>query len=339
VILIDATYLNSGGGLVLLQELMLQLRGCGNFALLRDIRVTDLDTCGWTVYDVPPRESARRRFYRRHQTQITKVLCLGNVPPPVKLAVPVVTYFHNLLLCQAYPQESWSLRGDSWLKMRYISFRQGHTDAFWVQSNLVAKALRSHLDTQTSIEVLPFYRFVRSVSEQAIGRFAKFAYVSDGHPHKNHLKLIAAWGQLAQQGLYPELHLTVGAAHVELLKVISVAQQQGLKVINHGYTQPSKLYAACGYQIYPSILESFGLGLIEAAQAGCAVLASDLPYVTEIIRPWKVFNPDDAASIASTVATCYQKPAPASEVLTPNRIDAIRDWLVSSIQTSTRTHS
>jgi glycosyltransferase involved in cell wall biosynthesis len=222
VILIDATYLNSGGGLVLLQELMLQLRGCGDFALLRDIRVTDLDTCGWTVYDMPPRESA---------------------------------------------------------------------------------------------------------------------YVSDGHPHKNHLKLIAAWGQLAQQGLYPELHLTVGAAHVELLKVISLAQQQGLKVINHGYTQPSKLYAACGYQIYPSILESFGLGLIEAAQAGCAVLASDLPYVTEVIRPWKVFNPDDAASIASTVATCYQKPAPASEVLTPNRIDAIRDWLVSSIQTSTRTHS
>ena len=47
MILIDATYINSGGGLVLLKELLVHLRGRGDFALLRDIRVSDLDTCGY----------------------------------------------------------------------------------------------------------------------------------------------------------------------------------------------------------------------------------------------------------------------------------------------------
>ncbi len=327
MILIDATYINSGGGLVLLKELLVHLRGRGDFALLRDIRVSDLDTCGWTVFDLPPRESARRNFYRRYEARLTKVFCLGNVPPPVRLAVPVVTYFHNLLLCQPYPGETWGLRLDSWMKMRYIRYRQGHTDAFWVQSTLVAQALRAALGTSMPLEVNPFYRPTKLLTYSDPSRFQKFGYVSDGHPHKNHLRLLAAWQQLAEKGLYPELHLTVGSTHASLLQAIAQAQAKGLKVINHGHTRAELIYQACGYQIFPSVLESLGLGLIEAAEAGSAILAPNLPYVSAVVRPWRTFDPYEATSIATVVAACVNQPAPASEVLISNERSFICDWL------------
>ena len=49
------------------------------------------------------------------------------------------------------------------------------------------------------------------------------------------------------------------------------------------------------------MLESFGLPLIEAAQFGIPVLASDLPYVHQVITPSIVFDPYNHIDIAEKI--------------------------------------
>ena len=49
--------------------------------------------------------------------------------------------------------------------------------------------------------------------------------------------------------------------------------------------------------IFPSLAESFGLGLIEAIECGCKVIGADLPYTYEVCEPSIVFDPMDDESI------------------------------------------
>lgn len=44
------------------------------------------------------------------------------------------------------------------------------------------------------------------------------------------------------------------------------------------------MYGACDGVLFPSYIETFGLPLIEAASAGCAIIAADLPYAREVLK-------------------------------------------------------
>ena len=328
MILIDATYINLGGGMGLLCRLLNELRGRGEVALLRDIRVTDLDTAGFKVYDAAPRLSARRRFYRKHGADFSRVLCFGNVPPPVRLPVPTATYFHNLLFCEKYADEGWRERWMMALKMAYIRWHADHTDVFLVQSTNMVAALRSKLGAGPNIAVVPF--IAKPGPGLVLGKpkqWDQFAYVSEAHSHKNHRRLLAAWRHLLDQGLRPGLHLTVTAAYPEVLAEIAALQAAGAAITNHGYAESAPIYAQCGYQIYPSLLESFGLGLIEAADAQCAVLAADRPYVHAVVEPHAVFDPHSPEALATLVARCSGRQAPASVSKVQDGLPGLIAWL------------
>ena len=56
-------------------------------------------------------------------------------------------------------------------------------------------------------------------------------------------------------------------------------------------------YSKANILLYPSLYESFGLGLIEGAMHGLPIIAANLPYVYEAINPNAVFDPLSADSI------------------------------------------
>jgi len=328
MILIDATYVNVGGGMGLLRRLINELRGRAEFALMRDIRVKDLDTVGCKVFDAAPDHFARRRFYQAHGREFSRVLCFGNVPPLLRLPVPTATYFHNLLFCEEYPQQSASDRRIARLKMAYIRHYTPNTDTFLVQTANMVSALQPIIAGRAQVAVQPFFAFSRSpIQSSGARQWDQFAYVSEAHPHKNHQRLLGAWRLLLARGLRPSLHLTVTSAYPALLAEISALQTAGARITNHGYAPPAPIYAQCGYQIYPSLVESFGLGLIEAADAQCAVLAADRPYVRAVVEPFAVFDPYSPESIADLVARCSGHPAPASITKVQDDLAGLLAWL------------
>ena len=332
MILIDAVYVNSGGGKALLQELLGGLRGKGKFALLCDARMAGVDTSGFEIMVIPPRERARWDFYERHRQLLSRVFCFGNVPPPFRLGAEVAVYFHNVLLCSGAQNATWYDKFSGFLKMAYIRWLRRNADVFLVQTKLVESALARDLGSGVRISELPFYPSCPSSpgpTEPAEGKWSRYAYVSNGYPHKNHARLIAAWGMLAKQGVYPELHLTLYGEWEGLYEQIEKARSLGARITNHGFTDSRRLYHACGFQIYPSQAESFGLGLLEAAEAGCAVIAADLSYVYAAIRPSAVFDPTSAEAIYQAVLATHGKPAPPSKIVAANELGRLVDWLAS----------
>lgn len=103
------------------------------------------------------------------------------------------------------------------------------------------------------------------------------------------------------------LHLTLPSSSSKLiLDKIDFLKKMGVNIINHkecSIQQIKELYKISNYFIFPSLAESFGLPLIEAASAGCKIIASDLPYVFNIIDPSLTFNPMDYQSIVNSLIT------------------------------------
>jgi glycosyltransferase involved in cell wall biosynthesis len=59
--------------------------------------------------------------------------------------------------------------------------------------------------------------------------------------------------------------------------------------------------------VFPSLSESFGLGLVEAMEVGCPIAASDLSYAHDVAHEAAVyFNPKDPESIARVVINLLQ---------------------------------
>jgi glycosyltransferase involved in cell wall biosynthesis len=188
---------------------------------------------------------------------------------------------------------------------------------------------------KNQVHVLPFFREEVLVQHNA-HQINKFIYVADGVPQKNHTVLLQAWEYLQDRyQLTPELHLTIPARFTELIASIQQLQHRGIKIINHGVLDKAELnllYQECGYLIFPSLRESFGLPLIEAVQAGCGVLAADLPYVYDVIRPSAVFNPVQPQSIAEVVAEISsKKQIQSAEIMIDDNILKLMNVLTSNV--------
>ncbi len=53
--------------------------------------------------------------------------------------------------------------------------------------------------------------------------------------------------------------------------------------------------------VYPSVMESMGLPLIEARPAGLAAIAAELNYVRDVVDPEQSFDPSSGMSIARAI--------------------------------------
>ena len=99
-------------------------------------------------------------------------------------------------------------------------------------------------------------------------------YVSSFHGRKNHLTLLGAAEELWQQGLEFELHLigkNVGAPFNKTVRQIWKLQMRGrpLRWLRHVNDQTLlRAYRECRFTVYPSLMEGFGLPLVESLSHG-----------------------------------------------------------------------
>jgi glycosyltransferase involved in cell wall biosynthesis len=107
-------------------------------------------------------------------------------------------------------------------------------------------------------------------------------------------------------------------------------QKLGYKIYNHGIlkiTDLEKLYNSAEYLIYPSLTESFGLGLIEAILYDCKVLASDLNYVNSVCKPSLKFDPNSIDSIYNALKMTTTTNLDKSYLTTSNKINDLLSLL------------
>jgi glycosyltransferase involved in cell wall biosynthesis len=142
----------------------------------------------------------------------------------------------------------------------------------------------------------------------------RLIYISHPSEHKNHITLIKALPMIAERFSDVQLLLTLenqnppNKRYQRFIKEIEKsAKNHGVhnRIIWLGRLEPEEVtftLSQCNLMVFPSLSESFGLGLAESMAAGCPIVASDLPYAHEVAgRAAFYFNPHEPKSLAETV--------------------------------------
>lgn len=310
-----------GGGLTLLKAIINTLPGDIEVVFCLDKRVQQILNMPQNVHIkyVEPtirQRLAAERWLSKNVAFHDVVLCFGNLPPLFKLRGHVSVFVQNRYLIDGVKLDGFSLKTKLRLRIErlLLTYRTSNVDEFIVQTPSMKLLLKSRIKTEAQVSILPFVAndkgYLRRVEYEIKDKQKDvqfdFLYVASGEPHKNHRQLIEAWCLLANEGLYPSLKLTLDETiSTQLCDWIEKkVKQYQLNVENLGYLsndQIQLLYRQSSALVYPSTLESFGLPLIEARQAGLPVLASELDYVRDILDPEQVFDPQSALSIARAV--------------------------------------
>lgn len=315
---LQAVNIHSGGGKSLLDSLLDSLPHQLNTVGQIDSRmVLNNQNPNLSVRAVPP--SLHQRIWaewwlKRNVTQNDLVICFGNLPPLFKLHGRSIVFLQNRYLIDQIKLKKFPLKTKLrlWGERIWLSSAQRHCDLFVVQTPSMRDLLENHLKVNTPIKVIPFIESTQGYSRKLklasneSERSNDFIYVASGEPHKNHFLLLDAWELLAKDGLFPSLVLTLDQAQFPVLcaQINERIQRSALKILNVGLLTPAQVvteYKQAKALIYPSLFESFGLPLIEARQAGLAVLASELDFVRDVLDPEETFNPHSARSIAMAV--------------------------------------
>jgi glycosyltransferase involved in cell wall biosynthesis len=304
MILIDALYINNGGGKILLDYLILQLgksnlevhfllddRIIGNHPEIRSDRVEYLK--GSFV--------KRHSFYSKNRLKFSKVLCFGNLPPNIKIDAEVFTYFHQPMYLDVPKEFSLFERLKFKFKITILKKIAQNTDYWMVQSDFIKQKLqfKFHFNPE-SIKILPFYPQFEQLRSISVREKNTYFYVSNAPPHKNHKRLIAVFCLFYDKYKKGKLILTVSKDYPDVLELIQNKILLEYPIENIGFVDRSTLqkkYLSSEFLIFPSLAESFGLGLIEAIECGCKVIGANLPYVYEVCEPTLTFDPLDDRSV------------------------------------------
>ena len=248
---------------------------------------------------------------------VTSILCFGNFGTLSRHDVPVYVYFHNPHLLE--------LKSDEPLyKKIYLTIGLRSVTKYFFQTEVVRdKFCRAYKFPRQKTELMPFYdtRNLKPKASSSKLSEAVFVYNSLPYKHKNYENLLKAWVFLAEENFFPKLYVTTPQKFLgqvcELPKLDNIIN---LGFVTHG--EILDVMRSSTHCIFPSLKESFGLGLIESAELGLQVIASDLPYVYQVIEPSAVFDPLDYRSIAGTVKSIVEgKKFPPTRLKVRNEID------------------
>ncbi|MDP2237965.1 MAG: glycosyltransferase [Bacteroidales bacterium] len=330
MILIDSLYVNNSGGLILLKYLIPEIeKEIDNVFFLIDQRCQDefINIPAIKKKVLKPSIYERNLFYITNKTKFTKVLCFGNIPPPIKIKAEIYTYFHNINLLEIpnnIYQPNW-IR--SAVKQCYIYLKKHNTDKWIVQTNNTKKVLMKTLSEPCEkVLVHPFFPKILNNPDFNNDKRKDYIYVSNYTKEKNHKTLLLAWQQLFHRGYLLTLHLTLSNHPRELEILLKKLISQGVPIINHGFVKKERieqLYNLSKATIYPSINESFGLGIIEALQFGCDVIGPDLPYLHSVCYPSCTFKSNDINSIVNSIIEYEKNDLPISKILVFNELDQL----------------
>ena len=337
-LVLHAPNVHTGGGRVLLLALLDALSTVDDVALTIDSRLK-LELAlneTWTVRRVAAtlldRLAAERSLVVLSKSA-RAVLCFGNLPPALSLHCPTTVFFQNRNLLDGADLSgfSWKARQRHAAERLWIRLLQSHASRFVVQSASMVASFKKTFEPSRPIEIWPLLppdilaKLQRRQATPASGtRDFDFVYVSSGEPHKNHKALIEAWGLLAASGKLPTLALTLDEVAFALYKEVIAAQ--GLRVVNFpGLDRAGveRLLDRSACLVYPSLSESFGLPLLEAAAAGIAILAADLPYVDEVVHASARFDARSARAIAAAVEDFLARGPSAAASVKPGLIGPV----------------
>ncbi len=331
---VHAPNIHIGGGKVLLSEVLSSLDSEMKCVLVLDKRLdlTIPNQSNVQIKYVTPSLVGRlwaEVWLLLHVGTEDAVLCFGNLPPLFRLRGDVVVYVQNRYLVDLKgPLDTLPIKLQIriWLERTWLWWCRFNARRYIVQTPSMYRLTIARL--KRPVICVPFVPDNLHCQGDNVVKSKKkydFIYVASGEAHKNHKALISAWGILADEGLFPSLALTLSPEMAPELCALAATEMasRGARIQTIGivpHQRVMSMYCESGALIYPSGFESFGLPLLEARQAGLAVLAPELDYVRDVIEPDETFDPRSPISIARAVRRHLEGQKPDLELFTARQL-------------------
>ena len=303
--LVDSIYINSYGGLNVLNAL---IKGLNNYSVrksdfhfLIDERL-DIETIeGLQMYrtiKVKPSHFNRRKVYMSISKKYDKILCLSNIPPPIEVHNKVYVYFHNLLLINSSPEFSSPLELISnYLKSLYIKFYNRNYYKWITQTKHSKILLSEKLNIKSNIiKVFPFYYTddIHLKKRDYNSNTINYLCVTSSSKHKNIVRLTNAF---LKSNFFSKKNI-----NLSITTIGEDIQKENKKIKYLGFQDRKnliKLYYQSHYIVFPSLIESFGLPIIEGIKSGANILLSNIKSIKEVAEPSIAFDPRKELEIKS----------------------------------------
>jgi glycosyltransferase involved in cell wall biosynthesis len=147
-------------------------------------------------------------------------------------------------------------------------------------------------------------KLIPSKKQNKLGEY--FLYVGNAYPHKNLNSLIYAFNKIAKD--YKDLKLVL-VGHKDFFYQKLEEENKSDKIIFYGKASDrdlADLYSNAIALVMPSLMEGFGLPVLEAMSLKCLVVASDIPSLREIASTSAVyFNPENPNDIKETIKSVF----------------------------------
>ena len=331
MILLDAIDINNSGGKILLDYLIQELEKTEKSVFyLLDKRVEKtvpfLTAKSSNVVFLEASLINRHKFYLKNKNRFSSVLCFGDLPPSLRLNAQVYTYFHQQLYIKFPNDIPFTHKVLFTLKRSVLKYLFNYSDYWMLQTSTIKDNFQKKFKTSDEkLLLMPFYPPMNKV-ENVIKEKHTYVYVSNAPPHKNHIRLINAFCLFYDKHKKGKLTLTIDENFPHLLALINEKKILNYPINNIGFIEREQLnevYQSSKYLIFPSLAESFGLGIVEAIEHGCKVIGADLPYIYAACEPSLIFDPFDELSISNALSQSLAENIKPSICHIHNKIDEL----------------
>ena len=245
---------------------------------------------------------------RNHSNKSDVALFFSSKPPLFRIKAKTFTFVQNRFVVEVVSSnKKFTLKTLKFYFLRkYFVLFKKNSDYFIVQNFSMLTLMKKLGIKQGKIFIIPF---VPKLDLNEKEKFVlvdeySFIYPADFSGHKNHIKLIEAWYQLAADGFFPGLYLTINVfEYEEILSQIKnhATYRDDIRIHLLGYLDRDQLlswYKSVDALVYPSLFESFGIPIIEAHQLGLDIIGGETDYMRDLpIKISETFDPHSAISI------------------------------------------
>ncbi|MCX6349653.1 MAG: glycosyltransferase family 1 protein, partial [Candidatus Aureabacteria bacterium] len=152
--------------------------------------------------------------------------------------------------------------------------------------------------------------------------------ISAAHPHKNIFRLLEAFYQLRRKGMVHQL-VVVGVKHGRYFEELRQVLQR-LEIEKHvvftGWipeAEKESILTGADLLVFPSLLEGFGLPVLEAMRFSVPVACSDVPSLLEVSGDAAhLFNPYSVEEIGRAMEVCLTMPELRRDLIEKGRKQA-----------------
>ncbi len=265
--------------------------------------IRDLDFTNVTLIKTNIRDTFLRSLKKRHN-----VIFFCSYPPLIKHSKSIV-YFHSSFFTNPITflfdnKILFNSRLRRFFIYLIIKFFHQNVDSFYCQTKQIEADLKSNFKN-IKVKKMPFYNDTDLIglNHKVVEIFEyDFFYPATPDIHKNYFRLFEAVRMLGKEKEI-KVCVTIDKKSIEYVEKIKEINED-LKyeaIVNVGRVSKADVlnfYMKSKAMVFPSLEESLGLPLIEAAYISCPIIGSDLPYIYDVVENPIVFNPLNIKDIA-----------------------------------------